>query len=60
MRQIESVARHAPDVVRLHFAAAESVRRLFPECADATCQVHDWAQAERVLRAELRLGGGES
>lgn len=57
VRQIESVARHAPDVIRLHFAGAESVRRLFPECAAATCQVHDWAEAERVLRAELRLAG---
>lgn len=56
VRQIESVARHAPHVVRLHFAAAESVRRLFPECAAATCQVRDWDEAERVLRAELRLG----
>jgi hypothetical protein len=58
VRQIESVARHAPDVVRLHFAAAESVRRLFPDCAAATCQVRDWAVAERVLRAELGLGSG--
>lgn len=55
VRQIESVARHAPEVVRLHFAGAESVRRLFPECAEATCQVRDWVEAERVLRAELRL-----
>jgi hypothetical protein len=58
VRQIESVARHAPEVVRLHFAGAEFIRRLFPECAAATCQVHDWAEAERVLRAELRLGAG--
>ena len=58
VRQIESVARHAPDVVRLHFAGSESVRRLFPDCTAATCQVRDWAEAERVLRAELRLGGG--
>jgi hypothetical protein len=58
VRQIESVAKHAPDVVRLHFAGAEFIRRLFPECAGATRQVHDWDKAERVLRAELRLGGG--
>ncbi len=56
VRQIESVAKHAPDVIRLHFAAAELVRRLFPDCPAATCQVRDWAEAERVLRAELRLG----
>jgi hypothetical protein len=58
VRQIESVAQHAPQVVRLHFAGTESVRRLFPECAAATCQVHDWDEAERVLRAELGLNGG--
>ena len=56
VRQIENVAKHAPHVVRLHFAGAESVRRLFPECPAATRQVHDWDEAERVLRAELRLG----
>ena len=54
-RQIQSVAKHAPEVVRLHFAGAESVRRLFPECSEATAQVRDWAEAERVLRAELSL-----
>lgn len=58
VRQIESVAKHAPDVVRLHFAGAEFIRRLFPDCAAATCQVHDWAEAERVLRADLGLGAG--
>ncbi len=57
VRQIESVAKHVPDVVRLHFAGAEFIRRLFPECAAATCQVHDWEDAERVLRAELCLNG---
>jgi hypothetical protein len=56
VRQIENVAKHAPDVVRLHFAGAEFIRRLFPECAAATRQVLDWNEAERVLRDELRLG----
>jgi hypothetical protein len=60
VRQIESVAKHAPGVVRLHFAGAEFIRRLFPECAAATCQVHDWDEAERVLRAELGLGAAQS
>lgn len=55
VRQIESVAKHAPEVIRLHFAGAEFIRRLFPECTAATRQVHDWVEAERVLRAELRL-----
>lgn len=56
VRQIESVAKHAPDVVRVHFAGAETVRRLHPYCEAATCQVHDWGQAEVVLRRELGLG----
>ena len=60
VNQIESVARRAPHVVRIHFAAAESVRRLHPECASATRQVHDWAEAEAALREELGLGAREN
>ena len=59
VRQIESVAKHAPDVVRLHFAGAEFIRRLFPDCAAATRQVHDWGEAERVLRTELGINGAD-
>ena len=55
VRQIESVAKHAPHVVRLHFAGAETVRRLCPDCAAATAQVRDWREAEAMLRRELRL-----
>lgn len=59
VRQIESVAKHAPGVVRIHFAGAETVRRLFPECRAAAAQVHDWAEAERTLRVELGLPGAQ-
>lgn len=55
VQQIESVAKHAPEVVRLHFAGAASVRQLFPQCAAATCQVQNWEEAETVLRRELKL-----
>lgn len=55
VHQIESVKKHAPDVLRLHFAGVPNVRRLFPECAAATVQVRDWAQAENVLREGLDL-----
>src|SRR5690606_13652635 len=55
-RPLERVAKHAPHLVRLHFAGAETVRRLYPDCAAATAQVHDWCEAETVLRRELRLG----
>jgi len=53
VKQIESVAKHAPDVVRLHFAGAEVIRRLFPGCAHATEQVYDWRGCETVLRSRL-------
>lgn len=55
VRQIESVARRAPHVLRLHFAGVPSVRRLFPECAAASARVQDWAEAETVLRDGLKL-----
>ncbi|MEO1492563.1 MAG: hypothetical protein AAFV19_10470 [Pseudomonadota bacterium] len=51
--QIGSVARHAPEVMRIHFAWAPLIARLFPECADATCQVRDWAAAEAALSTWL-------
>lgn len=51
--QVASVAKHAPEVIRLHFAWAPAIRRLFPTCAEATCQVRDWAEAEVELRARL-------
>ena len=55
VHQIESVARHAPHVLRLHFMGAQSVQRLFPDCADASAQVRNWQEAEAVLRRELPL-----
>lgn len=55
VRQIESVARHAPDVARLHFAGAETVRRLAPDCAAATARALDWREAEGLLRRLLKL-----
>ena len=57
VNQIESVAKHAPQVVRLHFAAADFIRRLYPECPAATLQVHGWPACERALRD--RLTGGD-
>lgn len=51
--QIESVAKHAPEVMRLHFAWAPHIARLFPTCAAATAQVRSWEEAEATLRARL-------
>lgn len=53
VNQIESVAKHVPDAVRLHFAWAEFIRRIFPSCEHATTQVHDWDNAEAELRQRL-------
>ncbi len=53
--QIASVAKHAPEVTRIHFAWAPLIAQLFPECADATCQVRAWPAAEAELRARLSL-----
>ena len=53
VKQIESVAKHASDVVRLHFAWADFISNLFPECADATEQVRSWPAAETALRKHL-------
>jgi len=55
VHQIESVARHAPHVLRLHYLGAESVQRLFSHCPDASAQVRDWWDAEAVLREMLPL-----
>ena len=54
--QLESVARHVPDSVRLHFAGAEHIRRLYPECAHATEQVRDWPSCGAALRRLMQLG----
>ena len=54
--QMESVAKHAPDVFRLHFAWAPFIARIFPDCEHATDQVRDWYGAEDALRRYLHLG----
>lgn len=53
--QLESVARHAPDAVRLHFAGTEHIRRLYPECAHADEQVRDWPACLAAVRRLLAL-----
>lgn len=57
VKQIESVAKHAPEVIRVHFAWADFIYRIYPECTDATCQVRDWESAARELRRRLGSGG---
>ena len=54
--QLESVAKHVPGSVRLHFAGAEHIRRLYPDCAHATEQVHDWPSCGAALRRLMAPG----
>ena len=52
-KQVESVAKYAPDTIRLHFAWAGFIRRMYPDCEHATVQVHDWDSAETELRQRV-------
>ena len=53
--QLESVAKHAPEAVRIHFAGTEHIARLYPSCAVAHDQVRDWAECQSALVARLGL-----
>ena len=55
--QIESVAKWVPDAVRVHFAWAEFINRVFPECEHATARVRSWDDAEQALRVFMKLDG---
>ena len=48
--QIESVAKWVPDAFRVHFAWADFINRIFPECSHATARVRSWTEAEIALR----------
>ncbi|MGF1501917.1 MAG: hypothetical protein ACFBSD_08870 [Paracoccaceae bacterium] len=52
-RQIESAAKRAPVLRRLHFVGAPLVARVIPDCAAADQRVRNWDEAERHLRAHL-------
>ena len=51
--QIESVAKWVPSAVRVHFAWADFIDRIFPECSHATARVRSWDEAEAALRTQL-------
>jgi len=53
VKQIESVAKHAPDVCRVHYAGADFIARIFPDCEFATEQARDWDNVEAMLRRQL-------
>ena len=55
--QIESVAKWVPDAVRVHFAWADFIDRIFPECSHATARVRSWQDAEQALTRQLGLSG---
>lgn len=51
--QIDSAARRAPDVLRIHFAGAEGVAHLIPDCAAAQHRVADWPTCRALIDAHL-------
>ncbi|MEM7057156.1 MAG: hypothetical protein AAF557_06180 [Pseudomonadota bacterium] len=55
VKQLESVAKHVPACCRLHYAGADFIARIFPECEFATEQVRDWAAAEEALKRVLSV-----
>ncbi len=58
--QLESVAKHVPASIRIHFAEAEHIARLFPTCDHATCQVRNWPDCETALRGAMGLSPARS
>lgn len=50
VKQIESVAKHAPQTCRVHYAGADFIARIFPECEFATAQARDWGRVEELLK----------
>lgn len=55
--QIESVAKWVPDAVRVHFAWAEFINRIFPNCEHATARVRSWQDAETALLRQMYITG---
>ena len=55
VKQIESVARHAPEVFRVHFAWADFIDQFYPSCEFASDRVRNWPEAGAALRQALCL-----
>ncbi|MEM7671446.1 MAG: hypothetical protein AAF317_20375, partial [Pseudomonadota bacterium] len=53
--QIRSAAKLAPEVTRIHFAGAELVERIIPQCEEANHRVSSWLSCEDVIRTTLDL-----
>ena len=54
--QIESVAKWLPESTRIHFAWANFIDRIFPDCAHASERVRSWKDAEAALHRQMNLG----
>lgn len=52
----ESVARHAPEVWRLHMIAEPKVARHMPEAPHAHARIDDWGEAVEWIRARFAEG----
>ncbi|MEM6548078.1 MAG: hypothetical protein AAF713_10085 [Pseudomonadota bacterium] len=53
--QIVSVAKHAPDTLRIHFVGATYVREVAETPAEARARAVDWTVCEALLREGLAL-----
>ena len=53
--QIESVAKWVPSAERVHFAWADFIDRIFPQCSHATGRERSWEATEAHLRRGLGL-----
>lgn len=50
-----SVAKHAPEVKRLHMVADPELRSLIPAAPDAHARIDDWPAAHRYIRDALGI-----
>lgn len=55
VKQIESVAKWVPAAERVHFAWADFINRIFPDCTHATGRERSWEATEAYLRRTLSL-----
>ena len=52
-KQLESAARRAPQVTRVHFVGASHLKRILPDSPVAHHRAEDWAECEALVRRVL-------
>lgn len=51
--QLSSVAKWVPESCRIHFAWADFIDRIFPDCEHATARARSWDEAADILAGQL-------